>query len=127
MADVIESGLSEKSLTILTRLGSNIKFVRNSLLCLKLNDMAKVTGISRDVLCRLEVLSSGDGKAGNGRVYPSLSTIIKFCESMGIEVSELLDKDIAVDVDLQKKVLEKCSDFLYESKSVSSRDTLKIG
>ena len=56
--------------------------------------MADATGISRDVLCRLEALASGDGAMGKGRVYPSLSTIIKFSEFTGMELSELLDKNV---------------------------------
>lgn len=105
--------LSELELKTLTNIGKNVKFIRRNLLRLKLDEISEYTGVSRDVVCRLEALSSGEGKmGGNGRVYPSISTVIKLCESLGITPAELLDKDFLYEPDIQDKILEHCRDLV---------------
>ena len=99
--------LSKTELAVLTMVGKNVKFIRRTLLNLKLHELSDKTKISRDVLCRLEALSKGDGSMGKGRIYPSLSTLIKFCDGTGIQLSDLLDRDIEFDSDIQKKIMNK--------------------
>lgn len=110
--------LSDLELRTLTNIGRNVKFVRRNLLGLKLVDISEKTGVSRDVICRLEALSSGEGQMGNGRVYPSISTVIKFCEGIGVSTGELLDCDIQNTPDIQDKILNHCKDFANLSKGV---------
>lgn len=97
--------LSEMALNTLTTIGNNVRFIRRVLLGMNLNPMAEKTGVSRDVLCRLEALSEGTGAMGKGRVYPSLPTIIKFCESVGIDLSEMLTVDISMDANIQGRII----------------------
>jgi transcriptional regulator with XRE-family HTH domain len=103
--------LSNLELKTLTNIGKNVKFVRRELLNLKLVEISEHTGVSRDVICRLEALASGDGQMGSGRVYPSISTVIKFCEGIGVTPAELLDKDFLEEPEIQDKILEYCKDF----------------
>ena len=100
--------LSEMALNTLTMIGNNVRFIRKSLLDVKLNPMADLTGVSRDVLCRLEALASGEGNMGKGRVYPSIQTLFKFCESIGISLDELLTKEISIDPEIQSKIVNFC-------------------
>lgn len=111
--------LSELELKTLTNIGKNVKYVRRSLLDIRLVDIAQHTGVSRDVICRLEALSDGDGTMGNGRVYPSISTVIKFCEGIGVSPAELLEKDIQTDTELQRKILEHCKDMKRDTKGLT--------
>lgn len=104
--------LSELELKTLTCIGRNVKYTRRGLLRMKLVDLSKHTGVSRDVLCRLEALADGTGNMGSGRVYPSISTIIKFCEGVGVTPSEILEKDFSSDTDIQTRILDNCSVFV---------------
>ena len=110
--------LSELELKTLTNIGKNVKYVRRDLLGMKLVDIASHTGVSRDVICRLEALASGDGQMGNGRVYPSISTVIKFCENIGVTPGELLEKDFLYESEIQDRILEHCKDVANLSKGV---------
>ena len=72
-------------------------------------ETSKFTGVSRDVLCRLEALASGEGKMGSGgRVYPSIMTIIKFSESVGLTPGEFIDKLVSDEPNLEAKVIRNC-------------------
>lgn len=102
--------LSELELATLTIIGKNVKFVRRDLLCMTLENLAVQTNVSRDVLCRLEALASGDGQMGFGRVYPSISTVIKFCEGIGVTPSLLMGEDFESNTEIQDMILEKCKD-----------------
>ena len=51
--------LTEMALRTLTYIGNNVKFIRKSLLDVKLTKMVEITGVSRDVICRLEALATG--------------------------------------------------------------------
>lgn len=104
--------LSELQLQTLTSIGKNVKYIRRNLLDVRLADISSYTGVSRDVICRLEALADGEGSMGSGRVYPSISTVIKFCEGVGITPAELLDIDVRSDVSIQNRILEHCKDML---------------
>lgn len=115
--------LSELQLQTLTNIGKNVKYIRRSLLSVRLADISEYTGVSRDVICRLEALSSGDGNMGTGgRVYPSISTVIKFCEGVGITPAELLDINIEEDIQIQDKILEHCKEMKRDIKGVTVID-----
>jgi transcriptional regulator with XRE-family HTH domain len=103
--------LSDLELTTLTNIGRNVKFVRRDLLCLTLEEMAKQTSVSRDVICRLEALSTGDGSMGFGRIYPSISTVIKFSEGIGVTPSDLMGEDFTLNSKVQDSILEHCRDI----------------
>ena len=118
-------GLSDMELRTLTNIGKNVKYVRRNLLGLKLDDLSKHTGVSRDVICRLEALSSGDGCMGNGRVYPSISTVIKFSEGVGVTPADLIDKDFMYESDIQDRIMEHCKDVINNSKGVTILSTDK--
>lgn len=98
--------MSEFGMKTLENIGKNVKFTRRNLLDVTLNSMAKNTGISRDVICRLEYLS--DGTLSKETVYPSISTVIKFCEGVGVSLSDLFDKIFQEDLEVQGKILEHC-------------------
>lgn len=104
--------LSELELTTLTTIGKNVRFVRRDLLCATLEEMAKQTNVSRDVICRLEALAAGNGEMGFGRVYPSISTVIKFCEGIGVTPSDLMGVDFETNSGTQDKILEYCSEIV---------------
>lgn len=100
--------LSTMALQTLTTIGVNVRFIRKTLLDMNLTPMSEMTGVSRDVLCRLEALASGDGMMGKDRVYPSLPTLIKFCESTGIGLCELLTVDVVNCSDIQSVIINHC-------------------
>lgn len=104
--------LSELELKTLTSIGKNVKYTRRGLLHTKLVDLSKHTGVSRDVLCRLEALADGSGNMGNNRVYPSISTIIKFCEGVGVTPAEIFEKDFSSDLGIQERILDNCSELI---------------
>lgn len=106
----MDKNLTQAQLLALTNIGKNVQYIRKNILSLTLVQTSKWTGVSRDVLCRLEALASGEGKMGSGgRVYPSIMTIIKFSESVGLTPGELIDKVVADDPTLEEKVIRCCT------------------
>ena len=112
--------LSDMALNTLTRIGNNVKFIRKSLLNKKLIYMAELTGVSRDVIWRLEALSSGEGGMGKGRVYPSLPTLLKFCDAIGIDMSDMLTVDIEYSSDIQSRIVSHCGISIDSLRSLES-------
>ena len=91
-----------------------MRFVRRELLGVTLEGLAKSTGVSRDVICRLEALSDVEDslRAGDKVVYPSISTVIKFCDGVGIKPSQLLETQIEYDEGVINIIKEHCKDFM---------------
>ena len=86
-------------------LGKNLRFIRKNLLNLTLHQMVELTGVSRDVLCRVEDMANGlNGK----KAYPSIYTIIKIASGLGVKPSFLLDCDISMSDKCQSVVLNSC-------------------
>lgn len=110
--------LSDLELSTLENIGNNVKFTRRNLVRVTLNEMARFTGVSRDVLCRLEAFSVKG--VGEDTSYPSISTVIKFCEGVGVTPAELLSENFRTNTEIQEKVLEACKSI------VSTFDTLEI-
>ena len=106
--------LSELELMALDNIGKNVRFVRRELLGVTLEGLAKSTGVSRDVICRLEALSDVEDslRAGDKVVYPSISTVIKFCDGVGIKPSQLLETQIEYDEGVISIIKEHCKDFM---------------
>ena len=115
----VSRGLSDLEKNTLENIGKNVKFTRRSILGVTLATLAGNTGVSRDVICRLEALST---EVNENTTYPSISTVIKFCEGVGVTPAELFDKDFEEDSEIQKKIVESCKDFMSEDKATISLD-----
>ena len=107
--------LSDLEKKTLINIGNNAKYVRRVLLGVTLEDMAKITDVSRDVLCRLEAMSSA---IDPNRSYPSITTVIKFCDHIGVTPAELFESDFSEVSFIRGKILEHCSDYIGESSFV---------
>lgn len=112
--------LSDFGINILENIGRNVKFTRRKLLNVTLYEFAENTGVSRDVICRLEDLAKGENV--EQKTYPSIKTLIKFCEGVGVTPSDLFEKDFEKDDDIQNDILEHCKGFRKSDKNVISLD-----
>ena len=90
----------------LQQLGKNIRDIRVNILKCTISEFSKITGVSRDVVCRLEDLRTG----GNDKTCPNIVTILKVCQSLNISIGEILGKDIISNIDLVNTL--KCMDFV---------------
>lgn len=104
---------------IFTNIGKNVRYARRNILNITLANLSANTGVSRDVICRLEYLADG---VKESTVYPGIPTIIKFCEGVGVSPSDLFDKDFSTDIEIQNRILEHCKGFIKEDKNVMSLD-----
>lgn len=111
--------LTELEKNTLMNIGKNVKYTRRDLLNVTLATLSKNTGVSRDVICRLEALSQG---VKPETTYPSITTMIKFCEGVGVLPSELFDSEFEQEAEIQNKILEHCKNFRSEDKDIVSLD-----
>ena len=111
-----EKRMSELSVKTLENIGKNVRFTRRSLLNITYASMQENTGVSRDVLCRLEDLSNTSTNE-NFRGSPGFDTLIKFCDGVGVTPAELFEKEFSSDPDIQKRILEHCKTFANQDKN----------
>lgn len=109
--------LSELEMMTLENIGKNVKYTRRNLLNVTLAEMASNTGVSRDVICRLEYMANGIKSTDT--VYPSISTVIKFCNGVGVSPAELFDRDFKEDAEIQEKIVEHCKYFTEDKNTIS--------
>lgn len=109
----MDKKFSELELTTLDNIGKNVRFIRRELLGVTLEGFAKSTGVSRDVICRLEALSDiGDNEIVSKIVYPSISTVIKFCNGVGIKPSQLFETQVEFNDEILEGIKEHCKEFM---------------
>lgn len=116
----VSKELSELEIKTLENIGRNVRYTRRNLLGVTLAEMASNTGVSRDVICRLEYLANG--LKSTDTVYPSISTVIKFCNGVGVTPAELFDKDFREDNEVQDKIVEHCKYFTEDKNAISLDD-----
>lgn len=90
----------------LQQLGKNVRDIRVSILKCTISEFSKITGVSRDVVCRLEDLRAG----GNDKTCPTIVTILKVCQSLNISIGDILGNDIISNIELVNTL--KCMDFV---------------
>lgn len=103
--------ISEKEEIVLKMLGKNLRFVRKNLLNLTLQQMVDLTGVSRDVLCRVEDMANG---LKENKACPSIYTVIKIASGLGVKPSLLLDSDISMSEKSQNIVLFNCGKYAQQ-------------
>ena len=79
----------------LVQLGKNVRYIRVNVLETTISEFSNLTGISRDVVCRIEDLRMGKGS----KTCPSVSTILKLCKSLNIEIGDIMGNDISSNED----------------------------
>lgn len=79
----------------LVQLGKNVRYIRVNVLETTISEFSNLTGISRDVVCRIEDLRMGEGS----KTCPSVSTILKLCKSLNIEIGDIMGNDISSNED----------------------------
>nr|DAS88234.1 MAG TPA: helix-turn-helix domain protein [Bacteriophage sp.] len=75
----------------LVQLGKNVRYIRVNILETTISEFSNLTGISRDVICRIEDLRLGK----NSKACPSVSTILKLCKSLNVDIGEIMGNDIS--------------------------------
>lgn len=92
----IKSGVANESdMLELVQLGKNVRYIRVNVLETTISEFSNLTGISRDVVCRIEDLRMGKGS----KTCPSVSTILKLCKSLNIEIGDIMGNDISFNED----------------------------
>lgn len=99
-----DSGVLEKCLVCI---GKNVRYTRRVLLKDTLAKFSERTGISRDVICRLEDLAHGEDSRSRSKSSPSISTLVKFCSSMGVTMSELSEQDMQGSEEIKNRIRNK--------------------
>lgn len=112
MINLNNGKMSDLELLTLDNIGKNVKYIRREVLGITLEHLAKTTGVSRDVICRLEALSDIDERRDTKVVYPSISTVIKFCNGVGITPSQLFETQVEFNEDIIENIEEHCKDFI---------------
>lgn len=97
-----DGGVLEKYLVCV---GRNVRYVRRVLLKDTLAKFSERTGISRDVICRLEDLAHGEDS--RSKSSPSISTLVKFCSSIGVTMSELSEQDMQSSEEIKSRIRNK--------------------
>lgn len=110
----MDRAMSDLELLTLDNIGKNVRFIRRDLLRVTLEVLSKNTGVSRDVICRLEALSDIEDsvKKGVKIVYPSISTVIKFCNGVGVTPSQLFETQVEFNDEIIDSVKNYCKDFM---------------
>ena len=99
--------MNKTKITTLCALRDNVLYLRKKLLRVSQSELARHSGVSRDVLWRIENFDSSEEGTS-----PSLETIITFCDFFGIGVESLLSGRLMSDKEAVKKVLRRREDFL---------------
>ena len=79
--------------------------IRRVLLKDTLAKFSERTGISRDVICRLEDLAHGE--ESRSKSSPSISTLVKLCSSIGVTMSELSEQDMQGSEEIKNRIRNK--------------------
>ena len=83
----------------LVQLGKNVRYIRVNVLETTISDFSNITGISRDVVCRVEDLRLGK----SSKSCPSVSTVLKICKALNVDIGDIMCDDIS----LNKSALDK--------------------
>lgn len=97
---------SELERDTLRLLSKNVRYLRRDLLNTTLNELANLTGASRDVICRIEDIATTD-ESENVNMKFNLTTVIKLCEGTGITLAEMLCEDISKSEEIKDRVRAK--------------------
>ncbi len=98
--------MTNKELETLRFLARNLRFIRRSLIRVSVSVVSRNTGISRDVINRLEYWAD---KIPNSKMaFPSISTLVKLGEAYGVSVGVLFDVDISQSESLQEAISKHC-------------------
>lgn len=99
--------MTDKELMTLRFLARNLRFIRRSLIQVSVSVVSRNTGISRDVINRLEYWAD---KIPNSKMaFPSISTLVKLGEAYGVSIGILFDVDISRDEGLQEMISKHCA------------------
>lgn len=98
-------------------IGKNAYYTRRKVLDCTLKEFSEYTGISRDVICRLEYLAKGKFD-----VYPSFLTTLKFSYNVGVTMSELYETDFEGNSAIESKIREKYKKYIEDNKQDSKQD-----